>query len=170
MLENQVTITRNQAAICQALPDYLKILAEGFTPSPEWPKISPEHLPALTATIRSLESVPVRSSPELRNQLGALLAGVFASQKIYNTPMDREALTARKRLFVEILGDYPIDAIDRAFIAYCADHDDIPAPANIKKIVDSDMALLRARRMIRRMQKMKEIAERNQSINGGSHA
>lgn len=158
-MENQVITRTNPASSWPVLPDFLMTVVEGFGPPTTWPNITREHLPALTTAIRHLEPVPVRSSPELLERLGRILAGVFSSQKIYNTPVDRDAMAARKRLFVEILGDYPIDAIDRAFIAYCADRDDIPAPANIKKLVESDLKLMKVRLMISRMKKMKKMAE-----------
>lgn len=75
----------------------------------------------------------------------------MAAQKLYNTPLDAEAMAARKQLFVSILGGYPIEVVERAFVRYCTEKDDVPAPANIKELAEKDIKLMKARKYLRRL-------------------
>ncbi len=153
--------TTSQVNLQPPLPSSLKIAMEVCTPIPE---ILPEYIPAITAAMAAMRPTPSR---ERQSLLWTEMAGVLANQKLYNTPMDPEAVRARKVLWLDILGDYPIDAIHRAIVAYCTAKDDVPTAGNIRDLAEKDLALMKVRHRYNRLKKMKEKAQQNQ---GGNHA
>lgn len=99
---------------------------------------------------------PASETEQGRNRLGTCLIGVIASQKGYGSQFDKEALMARKSVFMAILGDYPPKAIEDAFHEYCADFNDLPAPADIKALLDKNVRLKKYRRIYKRLNKLME--------------
>jgi hypothetical protein len=146
----RLMIEESQAVSVTQLPSYLN--AEGFD---EIIPTKNEDIQLVVGVIKQMELQlkPAKDSEEGRNRLGTCLMAVLTSQKGYGSKMDKDVLRARKSMFMAILGEYPAKAIEDAFMEYCTYNDDLPAPANIKEIIDDNWKLKKHKRICGRLHK-----------------
>lgn len=77
---------------------------------------------------------PIRESVEAQNELTAILARTYIIQKKYGEQADH--VKVRDNAFQEDLGRFCIDEVHQAFKTYMRQHNDIPAPSDILKILE----------------------------------
>lgn len=125
----------------QLLPPFLKMKAEDQFLDLRAGQIDREYLPAIHDALTFVGNImlaPSEGSSISRNKVSSCIIKVLISQKSYGAPVEPESLALRKEAFLDILGKYPGGAVERAFTEYCRHHDDVPAPANIRKLVLED--------------------------------
>lgn len=76
----------------------------------------------------------IRDSVQAQNQLSRLLAQTYAALKKYGENADTTEM--RDAMFQEILGDYAIADVEKAFLQYLKTAREVPIPADILAIVD----------------------------------
>ncbi len=82
------------------------------------------------------------TSLDAQAQLAALLAQCYDALKVYGK--EPEQLGNLVKVFVLVLGEYDYPAIRVAFATYLKRHTDLPAPADIVKIIDPPPPVLSA--------------------------
>lgn len=126
--------------------EQLRVLVESLPPMEEPQEgqvtVAVSHKPNLPAKSPSKSNeidVPsgkltIRESPTAKDRLTDLLNQTYAMLKKYGEAADVTAM--RDAGFQMVLGDYPIEDVQRGFIEYLKTGKEIPTPADILAIVD----------------------------------
>lgn len=92
----------------------------------------------LKSPSRSLPAVMpkprIRDNLQAKNQLSRLLSQTYAALKKYGENADTTEM--RDAMFQEILGDYDIADVEKAFLQYLKTSREVPIPADILAIID----------------------------------
>ena len=96
---------------------------------------------------------PICESIEAQNELTAILVHTYIIQKKYGEPADHVKI--RDDAFQKALGRFCIDEVHKAFETYTSQHNDIPAPSDILKILDPPPPVLDRPTYVSIKQKMK---------------
>lgn len=101
--------------------------------------------------------VTIADSKEQQRQMAIMLVSMETFQKYVRT-MGKEAVEMRDAMFIQILGDLPLDLVKEAILQYCKTNPAYPAPADIRPIAES--LFYKRKNKLEKLAKLQQLASK----------